>query len=361
MASSLLEYECPACGGTVEFDVASQKLKCPYCDTTYTVEEFNKIIEERRKKAEESKADESGENKEWVDDNLLVYVCQSCGGEIVGDKNLGSTSCPFCGNNVIMTKQFTGGLKPNFVIPFKQDKEHAKEAIKGHMSNKKLIDDSFKSDSTLDEVKGIYVPFWLFSADCKADGTYKTTKLRTWSDSKYHYTETSTFEVKTAGKSRFDKIPADASKKIFDDLMDSVEPFDYSKMVPFDSGYLAGFYADRYDVEPNDLMNRIEPRIQNTIEKELRSTIKGYASVTQNAFSAKLQNLEKHYALLPVWILTVRWNDKPYTFAMNGQTGKFVGDLPLSKKKYNKYFFLYSLLIGTILAIARIILFLFVQ
>lgn len=345
--SGLLEYECPACGGTLEFDTASQKLKCPFCDSLFTVEEIKEILAEKQKKAEES--DDipiSTESDEWVDPNLVIYVCQSCGGEIIGDKTLGSTACPYCGNNVVMTKQFMGALKPDYVIPFKLDKEQAKAALKNHFKGKKLLHRSFLNENKLDEVKGVYVPFWLFSVEADGEASYDTTKTRSWSDSKYHYDETKYYRVERAGSVSFDDIPADASSKMADDLMDSIEPYDYSAAVPFETAYLAGFLADKYDMKPEDLMARIKRRVTNTMLSDLRETVKDYSSISQKSSNVDILDAKAKYALLPVWVLTSRFKDTVYTFAMNGQTGKFVGNLPIDKGLYVKWLLLITAIGG---------------
>lgn len=336
--SSLLEYECPACGGILEFDTASQKLKCPYCDSMFEVQKIKEIMQEKQKKAEEATDGPiTSEAEDWVDPNLLIYVCQSCGGEIIGDKNLGATSCPYCGNNVVMTKQFTGALKPDYIIPFKLDKNAAKEALAAHFRGKKLLNKSFRDENRLDEVKGVYVPFWIFNVDASGNASYDATKVRSWSDSKYHYTETKYYRIERAGVADYEGIPADGSTKMADDLMDSVEPYNYDDAVPFESAYLAGFLADKYDVEPEELMPRINPRVKNTMAQNFRNTVSGYATIKETSCNIQVKKATTKYMLLPVWVLTTKWKDKVYTFAMNGQTGKFVGNLPLDGAAYAKW------------------------
>ncbi len=349
MENELLEYECPACGGMLEFDTASQMLKCPYCDTKYDVEEFRKRLAEKQKKAEEAKDSRLEQsNAEWVDDNLLIYVCQSCGGEIIGDKTLGATSCPFCGNNVVMTKQFKGALKPDCMIPFKIDKEAAKAALKKHFEGKKLLPPSFKTESKLDEVKGVYVPFFLFNVDATGRAEYNATNVRTSTSGNYDYRETKHFDIKREAIAAFDDVPADASTKMADDLMDSIEPYDYKALVPFNPAYLAGFLADKYDVEADKLVPRIRPRVESTLSSQIDGTVGKYTTLNKRSRAVVLDRVKSRYALLPVWVLTTRWNDKPYVFAMNGQTGKFVGNLPMDKKLYFKYLAKYTGLIGII-------------
>ncbi len=357
--SELLEYECPACGGILEFDTDSQKLKCPYCDSMYDVDEYKKMMAEKEAVAEGLENSINTESEEWNDPNLLIYVCQSCGGEIIGDKTLGSTSCPFCGNNVVMTKQFTGALKPDYVIPFKLNKQMAKDALANHFKGKKLLNREFSSDNKLDEVKGVYVPFWIYNVDAGGDATFTATKVKQWNDSKYHYTETSYYRVERAGVASYSGVPADASTKMSDNLMDSIEPYDYSQAVPFNSAYLAGFLADKYDVEAKDNMERVRRRVANSLAADLRRTVNDYSSVSEEKKNIAIKSATAKYALLPVWVLTTKWKDQTYTFAMNGQTGKFVGNLPLDKGLYAKYLTLWTLLItiigGTILFLFELI------
>ena len=99
---------------------------------------------------------------------MRSYVCKSCGGEIVGDATTAATACPFCGNPVVMMGQFVGALRPDYVIPFKLDKKAAKAALMKHYGSKRLLPKVFKDQNHIDEVKGVYVPFWLFDTDVDA-------------------------------------------------------------------------------------------------------------------------------------------------------------------------------------------------
>ena len=267
-----------------------------------------------------------------------VYVCQTCGGEIIADETTSATSCPFCGNPVIFKSRLSGELKPDYIIPFKLDKKAAKEALKKHMSGKKLLPKVFKSENHIDEVKGVYVPFWLFDTDADAEARYRATKTRFWSDGDYDYTETSHFSLLRSGSMGFDHIPVDGSRKMPDDLMESLEPFDFSEAVDFQTAYLSGYLADKYDVPADECNKRANERVKCSSDIALRSTVVGYDSVVPENVSVQFSGGRKHYALYPVWLLNTTWNGNKYTFAMNGQTGKFVGDLPIDKGAYWKYF-----------------------
>ena len=283
---------------------------------------------------------ESTAGNEWESgetDGLRTYVCKSCGGEIVGDETTGATSCPFCGNPVVMMGQFSGALKPDYVIPFKLDKKAAKEALKKHYQGKRLLPKVFKDANHIDEIKGIYVPFWLFDADANADIRYKATRTSHWSDSDYNYTKTDYYSIWRSGSLGFSGVPVDGSSKIENDLMESIEPFDFSQAVDFQTAYLAGYLADKYDVDAEQSIVRANERIKTSTEQAFQSTVQGYITVIPEYSGVRLFNTNAKYALYPVWILNTSWNGKKYTFAMNGQTGKLVGDLPLDKSALMKW------------------------
>lgn len=335
--AAIQEFKCPCCGGAIVFDSTAQKMKCPYCDTEFEVEALAGYDSELKNEQADDMTWENTAGTEWQSgetDGLRTYLCQSCGGEIVGDENTAATSCPFCGNPVVMMGQLSGALKPDYVIPFKLDKKDAKNALYKHYKGKRLLPKVFKDQNHIDEVKGIYVPFWLFDAEADADIRYKATRVRVWSDSRYNYTETSFYAVSRSGSIGFNRVPVDGSTKMPDDLMESVEPFDFSDAVDFQTAYLAGYLADKYDVDAGQSAEHANARIRKSTENAFASTVKGYATVTPEASSIRLKNSMVKYALFPVWILNTTWKDQNYVFAMNGQTGKLAGDLPLDKGAY---------------------------
>ncbi len=350
--STLQEYKCPCCGGAIAFDSGLQKMKCPYCDTEFEVESLLGYDKDLNSEGAENLIWETNPGSQWQEDeagNIRSYVCKSCGGEIIGDENTAATSCPYCGNPVVMMQQFTGNLKPDYIIPFKLDKNSAKQGLLGHLMKKKLLPKVFKDENHIDEVKGIYVPFWLFDADVNADIRYRATKVHYWSDSRYDYTETSFYSIFRSGNIGFEHVPVDGSSKMPDDLMESVEPYNFADVKDFQTAYLAGYVADKYDVTAEQSITRANERIKTSTEQSFASTVQGYATVTPEASNVRLSNGKAKYALFPIWLLNTTWKDKKYTFAMNGQTGKFVGDLPMDKGAYWKWRAIYTLIFAVLI------------
>lgn len=347
--AGLQEYKCPCCGGGINFDSGVQKMKCPYCDTEFEMDALQGFDEDLKNDAPDEMNWDMGADSQWQAgelEGMKVYGCKSCGGQIVGDPNLGAASCPYCGNPVVMMGQFSGDLRPDKVIPFKLNKDAAVDAYKKHIQGKKLLPKVFQSQNHIDEIQGVYVPFWMFDADADANIRYKATKERKWSDNDYDYTETSYYSVFRSGSLSFNNVPVDGSTKMADDLMESIEPFDMAAAVDFQTAYLAGYLADKYDVTEKDSIERANTRIKTSTERMFADTVKDFHTVTPESTSVRLSSGKAKYVLCPVWILNTRWNNEIFTFAMNGQTGKLVGDLPVDKNAKNKMFWT-TTLVGT--------------
>ena len=337
---TLLEYKCPACGGALNFDSSVQKMKCPYCDTEFEVAALQELDEALKQEQPSDFTWESQPEGRWSQEetqNLRSYVCESCGGEIVGDLNTAATRCPYCDNPVVMAGQFTGTLRPDVVVPFKLNKDQAKAALAQHLQKKPLLPKLFKTQNRIESIQGIYVPFWLFDTDVQANIRYKATRVHHWSDSNYNYTRTSFYSLLRSGSIGFDNVPVDGSSKMSNDLMESIEPYDLSQGVDFQTAYLAGYLADKFDVEAEDCKTRANDRIRASTEEAFAATTVGYATVLPENTNIHLSGGRVRYALLPAWILTTRYQDKIYTFAMNGQTGKMVGNLPIDWKLFWTY------------------------
>ena len=339
--STLLDYKCPCCGGAIEFNTTAQKMKCPYCDTEFEMEALREYDQVLQDDAPDEMNWETNAGCEWQaeDENFVTYICQSCAGEIICDKTTAATSCPYCGNPVVMAGNLSGTLKPDYIIPFKFDKNAAKNGYFNHIKGKKLLPKIFKDANHIDEIKGMYVPVWLFDAGADANIRYRATRVRHWSDSNYNYTETKYYAILRGGNIAFERVPVDGSEKMDDALMESIEPYNFNEAVDFQTAYMAGYLADKYDVTAEESIGRANQRIKTSTEQAFRSTVQGYTTVMAENSNIRLNNGKAKYALYPVWILNTTYEGKKYTFAMNGQTGKFVGDLPCDMGLFRKYLF----------------------
>lgn len=357
MANQITNYKCPACTAPLHYGHASGKLECDYCGSSFSVEEIEKLYDEQNRKAENAAAEEEKKQEEaaakpeeegfdlgdpggeWGADarHMRAYSCPSCGAELICEATTAATSCPYCNNPTIIPGQFSGTKKPDLVIPFKLDKEAAIAALKRHYQGKPLLPRAFSDTNHIQEIKGVYVPFWLFDAEVNADMTFSARRSMVHNTPREIITETNHYMVHRNGTVHFEKVPVDASSKMPDGHMDAIEPFDYSELKPFSLSYLPGFLADKYDVDKEDSAKRADERCRNSAVQAIEQTVTGYESVnvTNQNISVKARNIK--YALLPVWMLSTQWNGQNFLFAMNGQTGKLIGDLPTDKKKLALY------------------------
>lgn len=340
-STRVLEYKCPCCNAGMVFGSHIQKLKCEYCDNVFefeTVRAYNEM--EAAPETSEFQWEDT-QDQQWSEteqESLRAFVCPSCGGEIVTDETTAATFCPFCDNPTIMPSRLSGGLKPDAVIPFKNSKEDAKAAFLAMCKGKPLLPKEFTTQQRIEKITGMYVPFWLYDCNADYDGSYKATRIHRWSDSHYHYTKTDHFLLHRSAEADFTGIPMDGSSKMDDTFMESIEPYDYTQLEPFDLAYLSGFFADRYDVPSENGEERIRQRVEQTLHEELQGTTLGYATVVPTSRNLQIHHSKARYVLLPVWMLNTKYKDKVYTFAMNGQTGNMTGSFPVCPKRMAAWF-----------------------
>ncbi|MDR1432714.1 MAG: hypothetical protein LBI99_11440 [Propionibacteriaceae bacterium] len=350
---ALLEYKCPNCAGAITFDANAQQMVCPYCNTAIDVAALRQADATLGEDQLSEAIDWQYSPTQYTDEEqrqLRAYLCSSCGGEIVADATLGATACPFCDNPVVVSSQFSGTVRPDGVIPFKIDKPAAVEGLKRHYLGKRLLPKVFKDENHLDEVKGVYVPFWLFDTDLGGHYEFRAISTRAWSDSRYDYIETSVFHATREGSMSFRGVPADGSSKMDDTLMESVEPYDYAALVPFQTAYLSGYLANKYDVDAVAVLPRVDQRLARSLTDAVSGTLRNYDSFSLVSEQGGVSNRVVHYGLLPVWLLNTSWNGQRYVFAMNGQTGKMVGDLPMDVAAFWRWTILLFLLVAGVVA-----------
>lgn len=361
-----ISYKCPNCGAELFWSADKNCWACEYCDGQFSLKDLEeaggdaKKAEELNKdnveKHEEVDKDEySMSNDGTVGNNLVKYTCSHCGAEIITDRSTAATVCVYCGNAVIMGEQIIDNFSPDYVIPFKVPKTQVMDAFQ-KFSNKPLTPKDFNCDKVVDKMQGVYIPFWLYSGNCEGAITAEGINTRTWTSGNYRYTEKKYYSLYRNGNLDFKAVPVDASSKTDDDAMDSIEPFDYSEMTAFNPGYLSGYLAERYDEDKDKCLPRAKERIENTTRDELRNTC-NYNSVNVQSYEKHTEIKDVKYAMLPTWLLYTTYQDKPYFFAMNGQTGKFIGNLPISKGKLVAYSLLGGVggyIIGAILQIMGI-------
>ncbi|MCI5565367.1 MAG: hypothetical protein MR400_06710 [Clostridiales bacterium] len=339
--SQTIQYRCPCCGGALSFGSKSQELECASCGNTFPLEGIEEAAQVQVENTTDDQFDWKMPEYKGVSGeeaaHMRAYRCTACGAEILVDDTTAAGECVYCGNPTVMPDVLTGVYRPDGVIPFQKSKKDAQTAFANHCKGKKLLPDGFFDESRLEKITGVYVPFWLFACDAEADMTYNATRVSTHREGDYEVTRTAHFLVRRGGHVGFKGVPVDGSKKMDDALMESIEPFDSDLTKGFAVAYLSGYQAERHDVEAEACRPRANERVRRSVADLMSATTTGYTTCVPANTQIKLEHGRVGQVLMPVWLLNTRWRDQTFTFAMNGQTGAFIGDLPTDKGKFWKW------------------------
>lgn len=318
----VIDYKCPNCGSSMMFDSNTGMLSCPSCGRQDNIEQLpdplKKVV--------------------FTGDEVKEYHCPNCGADLVTEPETSATTCSFCGSPVVLSERLSGQLAPVSVIPFSISKQQAEQAFKKWCRNGLLTPAGFMSADRIKSMTGMYVPFWLYELHNIAEARGHATRVRSYTQGDYRYTETQHYEFYRRMRLHYVNLPVDASEKMNDQLMDKLEPFPYAQLKDFKTPYLAGYIAEKYNYDDNDLLPRAKDKTIPYIDSSIASTVTGYSSVSYTDRQVDTTVRRADYVLLPVWMVNYDFDRKEYLFAMNGQTGKVVGKPPLSKGKIFAWF-----------------------
>lgn len=318
----VIHYKCPDCGTDMVFDSESGKLSCDSCGRKDNIDDFPREFITNL----------------FSDDEAVEYHCKNCGAVIITDVDTTATTCSFCGAAVVLGDRLSGNMAPAKVIPFTISKERAMAAFKAWCKNGRLTPKGFMTADRIKSITGMYVPFWLYDLNSKAHVDAMCTRVRSYTRGDYIYTETSYYDVHRSIDLSYIKVPVDASEKMNDQLMDKLEPYDYNGLKDFNTPYLAGYIAEKYNYDDQELLPRVKSRINNYVDSYINSSISGYSSTTYKNKHIDTKQKHAYYTLIPIWMVCYDYNKTEHIFAMNGQTGKIVGKPPISYGKVAAWF-----------------------
>lgn len=351
-------YQCPACGAPLAWK--DGQLVCDNCGTACKEEDMRALSEAMQENKNKSQLDWSDCRStqtfsEQEMQSLREYACPACGATLLTGAATAATKCAYCGNNALLPEQLSGALRPDAVLPFSVSREQAEKKLHAHFAGKKLLPDDFVRACRVEDVEGLYVPYYLF--DCKADArcTYRAQRVHSYRRGSWQITDTHHYYVERCGSASFSRVPVDACKRVDNTLTEAIEPFDYDACQTFDAGYLAGYQADCKDQDVAQCLARVNERVTNSAAAALRDTVHGYTSVVEDCQQVQIKQGKARYVMMPVWLLTVRYGEQAFPFAVNGQTGRLAGELPVDKRKYR--LMKYGWMLGLEAALALLIAF----
>lgn len=310
-------YKCLNCGSALEFEPESQKWKCHFCGSEYVKEELDTVPSEAAHPDKDTP-------------ELDTYHCGNCGAELIADATTSATFCLFCKSPALIKSRFEGKFQPKALIPFKLSKDQAETLYKSWIRKCLFAPSSFKKREEVQKITGMYAPYWVF--DCLAQGELggEATRVSHYERGDYRYTLTKFYHVVREGRVEYERVPVDSSTKLDDGMMQKIEPFNYEGLTDFSMQYLSGFLSEKYDVEAETAEGVMRERVKSYLEQRLMSTTGGYSTFIPTHRQIDLSDIRPEYVLLPVYLLTNIYQDKSHAFIINGQTGKVVGETPIS-------------------------------
>ena len=330
---STVAYNCPACGAPLTYGAEGGKLDCEACGNSFELEALEAMAPaesggEVKFAAPESTFDAA------ESEQMQAYICKSCGAELLTENTTTATECPYCGSPTVLPDRIEGGVKPEKVVPFTVEKEAAQKQFDEYFKGKLLMPNIFlNTRNRISEMRRLFVPYWLFDCDARADIVYEAEKRRTERRGDWEIEHIRHYAVRRDAAMSFENIPVDSSEKLDNKITESIEPYDLSAAVPFQPAVQVGAMADPADVDAEACQERAVERVKTTISDAVRDTVVGYTNVYERSKNIQSEGGKVTPVLMPVWLITTEKENKTYTFAINGQTGRLTCDVPADKKK----------------------------
>ena len=360
-------YKCPNCNGALEYNPITDEMECEHCGGGYTMQEMEAGNQKQLDYASQNASvaywneycmsaakveseDHIEENNIYAEPEMMeckIYTCTSCGAELSVNDTEVSTYCAYCGQPTIVYSRVSQEQMPKYILPFRITREQALDIVRERFGKGFLVPKEIKNFD-VENVKGIYVPYFLF------DAYYYDNQRITFSEGVGDKKKTRFVDFEA--ECEFKKISCDASKRLNDESTQRLEPFNLDELREFEPAYLSGFYADRYDLSARQLTNAVVRRCKDLFDAEMKRQVRNEnAAVLKSKPKHTIRNSE--YALLPVWFLTFRYKNEPYTMLVNGQTGKAVGAVPCNKAKAGILFAIIAVVTSAILGVGGCLLY----
>lgn len=328
-------FPCEGCGADLEFRIDNQKLTCPYCGHTKTLEISDAGVEERDFHAMLEKI--ARQRQDGHPDRIPPQEvrCDACGATVSFTGTLSSTECPYCASPIQREDAHTAEhrVPVDGVLPFQVDKKQAQQNLRRWVKSRWFAPSDFKKKGVRGKFSGVYMPYWTF--DTMTAVAYSGQR-----GEHYYVTVGSGENERQERRTRW--YPASgAFNRFFDDVMvcagsglkttvtEALEPWPIGKCLPFTQEALAGFFARTYD-KPLDLgFTQAQQRIDAALQTDVRQRIGGDEQRI-SSINTEYQAITYKHLLLPVWLMAYRYNDKIFQVVVNAATGEVQGERPWS-------------------------------
>lgn len=326
-------YRCESCGGIMEFDAASQTLKCPNCDSTIEIINDKSSIEEHKLTIDDKRVIKVSEKQS------TTMSCTGCGAQIEVNSNETAAMCPYCGSKYVLAKNQADTLIPDGVVPFKIDKNQVADNFRKWMKKRYLAPSDLKNLYQHGGLQGIYIPYWTFDADAKCwynaeGGRYRNENYRDKDGNMKSRRVTDWYYTRGSFTNFFDDVPVPASTRFKNGMFKGIEPYDLKQLASYTPQYISGNLSENYSIGledgHRDAIIQIDNRLRNMAQDDVR---KRYDTVRNVRIKKELSRETYKYILIPLYSTAFSYKNKNYNVLINGQTGKVNGEYPKSPVK----------------------------
>jgi hypothetical protein len=331
------KYPCAACGAQAEWNPSKQTLACSFCGTVtpFSVDPDGAIVELDLVKALRELPDEA---RGWLAERRSVQ-CQSCKAVSVFDPARVGENCDFCGSPKLLPyEEIKAPIRPQSLLPFKVAESDVREQIRRWYASRWFAPNSLRRRALVDRVHGVYIPYWTFDAQvvcpwrAEAGHYYYTTE--SYRDNKgqrrTRQVRHTRWEPASGTVSHFfDDEPVPGTHGVSARLLHEIEPFPTGELVPYAAAFLSGFVVEHYQVVLVDAAQRSKDLMTEKLRGMCAQQVPGDTHRNLEIFPTFSGETFKHI-LVPAWLLTYTYGNKPWQVVVNGCTGRMAGEYPKS-------------------------------
>ena len=358
-SKNIEHFPCPGCSADMQFDPETGGMKCAFCGHTEALGPSTVEIHAH------PLADALGQSNSALLTPLSAQAfevsCASCGSTVLFEPPEVAGACPFCGTAIVAQPKAADPLiAPDAVLPIKVVKTAAQKEVRSWLSSRWFAPSALKRMAESEGIGGVYLPFWTYAADTASH--YKGQRGEYyWVTENYTETDSNGNSVQRSREVRhthwysatgqvarnFDNVLIPATKAVNESRLNALAPWDLEALRPYEPAYLAGFKAQRYQVQVPEGFEEAKEVMAEAIQQDVVEDIGGDEQRVDH-IDTQYSNTTFRHLLLPVWIGAYRFQGKVYQVAVNARTGEVQGERPYSAAKI-------ALLIAAILLVIFVI------
>ena len=333
-------YPCDSCGAELQFDIKLQKLKCPSCGVVHdlTVDLSQTAVEQDLRSALQALRSTKIQGQQSLIAETKEIVCQNCGGHTTFTGSLTAERCPYCATPIQRDDVHNAPtrLAVDGVVPFQVDQKQATELIDKWINSRRFAPTEFKTYNRTGSFTSVYTAY--FTYDAETETAYSGQRGENYTvtvgsgDNERTEVRTNWYHVSGRVHNSFDDVTVFANEGFEKNRIAKLEPWPTETAKPYSPEFVAGHLCRTYDHDVEECMGEATAKMESVITQTVRSDIGGDQQRITGTNISWREMTYKHL-LLPIWLLTVIYQDKPFQVYINGVTGEVQGNRPWSKVK----------------------------